>query len=94
MPLDNGQQNQISNALAICKKIVTEFQPQIQLLNYNWNGAPGWSASIQQADLDAVAQFKGITKAQLTNAIAALTGSLTTAFSAAQSNLNDGATRG
>jgi hypothetical protein len=63
----------VTQAAAVCKKILTELEPALAQFREIYDAAGGVKETLTQEDLDAVASFSGLSKAQVDNALYALT---------------------
>lgn len=72
------ESNTISLSLQAAKKVLDELKPIIDRLNIIYDSAGGVKETITQEELDAVASFSGLTKAQLDDGMFALTAVLRT----------------
>ncbi len=68
--------NTISRGLAAAKKVLEELKPVIDALNIIYDSEGGAKTTITQEDLDGVASFSGLTKAQLDDGMWVLTATL------------------
>jgi hypothetical protein len=87
MSLSTEQQNLINRMANICKLAVEQLQPVISEINAIWNASGGPASTIQQADLNSVSAYSGLTTTQLNNAQFGLNSTLLTALNSAQGSL-------
>lgn len=76
MALNQEQLNAISTSMQTAKQLLTQLKPTLDLLNVTMNAAGGLLATVQQADLDAVPAYSGITVQQLKDGVFPLTGAV------------------
>lgn len=79
--------NTVSRGFQAAKLVLEELKPAIDQLNIIYDSVGGAKQTIDQAGLDAVPAFSGITKAQLDDGIFALTATLRTAINNAFTQL-------
>lgn len=92
MPLNSVEQNIISKAFQAAETLRV-LKGTLDEINYFYNGAPNFKNIIVQGDLDLISSYGGITKADLDNVMAALTGTVYTDINAAYNNLMLGSPR-
>lgn len=63
----------VTQAAAVCKKVLTELEPALSQFREIYDAGGGVKSTLTQADLDGVASFSGLTKAQVDDALYALT---------------------
>lgn len=87
MALSVMGQNTIFAAASLAKQLNQQIGPILAQFNVLYNSVGGLKTTIVQADLDAVPALSGLTKAQLDNAMADLTGAISTALTNAATDL-------
>jgi hypothetical protein len=85
--------NTVSRAFVVAKKILDEVKPAIDSLNVIYDSQGGVKSSVTQEELDAIASFSGITKAQLDDGLYALTAGIKGVVDGAFSQLSQLAAR-
>lgn len=83
MAMNALQQNTVTLSMDAAKIIVEQLSPLIDRLDKVYNSQNGVKTTIDQAGLDSVSSFSGLTKAQLDNGIYALTATLKSSIDAA-----------
>jgi hypothetical protein len=73
MPLSQLERDVIAKGCATCKQVLLDLQPKIAAMNEIYNATGGASSTITQGELDEEAALSGLTKAQLDDALFALT---------------------
>lgn len=78
------EQNTVSIAMKNAKTLIEQIKPVLDELNVLYDSDGGLKTTINQAKLDSVASFSGLTKTQLDDGMYALTstirGDLATAY--------------
>lgn len=87
MPLSVLEQTTINRAIALARKVVEEVYPALKELNVSYNASGGVSSTITQTELDANPDLSGLTKAQLDDALYALTSGILGAIDTGYSQL-------
>lgn len=88
MPMTALEKNTVSRGLAAARLATEQLKPVLDSLNVIYDGNGGAKTTIDQAGLDAVASFSGLTKAQLDDGMYALTATLKSAIDAAYTQLS------
>lgn len=74
MAINAMESDTVSRACALAKLLVTVVKPEIDRLNIDYDTATvGVKATLTQEELDSVASFSGLTKAQLDDGLYAMT---------------------
>ncbi len=94
MAITTLEQNTVSNGCRIAARILRDVYPFLNELNIIYDSTGGVKETITQAELDSVAAFSGLTKAQLDDGMFALTSTLRTAILNAYAQLAEIAARG
>ena|SRR5271166_236072 len=94
MALTNAKTVQVNLAMAVAANLVRNIKPQLDYLNETFNSTGGLLTQIVQADLDANPNWSGLTVAQLSNGVFALTSTLATALASGYPNLAEMAAKG
>lgn len=81
MALTALEQNTVIRGLQIAKKVIEELKPAVDALNIIYDAEGGVKTTLTQEDLDGVAIFSGLTKAQLDDGMYVLTAVLKTDIS-------------
>lgn len=87
MALTTQELTQITRAIQLAKQLLERVQPLIAEANVAFNAAGGILSTIQQGDLDGSTALAGMTTAQLSNGVFALTSTVATALATAQTAL-------
>lgn len=77
------ESNTVSRGLAAAKLVVQSLYPVLHELNIIYDSAGGVKSTLTQEELDSVASFSGLTKAQLDDGMYALTATLKAAVEGA-----------
>jgi hypothetical protein len=83
----------ITQAAAVCKKILHELEPALAQFREIYDAGGGVKETLTQEDLDGVASFSGLTKAQCDDALYALTALLLPAIEQSTTALSQLAAR-
>lgn len=94
MALSVLEKSTIGEGIQACRKVVNEIEPLLQRLNVVYDSDDGVKETTTQANLDLVPEYSGLTKAQLDDAMFALTSTLRTAINNAYTQLVHLASRG
>lgn len=76
MALNALEQNTVSKGMAAAKMVIEQLYPVLKELNIIYDSQGGVKTTIDQAGLDGVASFSGLTKQQLDDGMFALTATL------------------
>lgn len=80
MALNALEQNTISRAKHMARKLLEEVKPIIDGLNIAYDGSGGVKSTVDQADLDSDPSLSNPTKAQLDDALYVMTDTIRTAL--------------
>lgn len=81
------EQNTVSRGASAALLIVEQIYPALKRLNIDYDSSGGVKETLTQAELDSIASFSGLTKAQLDDGMFALTSTLRTDIETAFSQL-------
>jgi hypothetical protein len=73
MALTTLEQDTLAKSFAVAKTLLNDLQPKLQGLNEIYNSAGGVKTTLEQADLDALAELSGLTVAQVDAGLNAMT---------------------
>lgn len=93
MALNGMQIAVITESFRDCKQLTDALLPSLQRLNIIGNAAGGLLANLQQADLDAVNAFSGITVQQVKDVFFVLTGAVLNDVNNSLAQLQQGSAR-
>jgi hypothetical protein len=93
MALSKLGQDAVSRACQTAQVVLETVKPVLDALDILYNSAGGLKSTIQQADLDAIPSFSGLTKQQLDDGLFALTATLKTDITNAFTQLEQLAAR-
>lgn len=93
MTLNTLELKNIKDAAKLAKFFLQTAKPRIDALNIDYDASGGTKSTIDQAGLDAEPSLSGITKAQLDDALYALTSSLKGVLDSSYSQLEKLASR-
>lgn len=94
MALTRLEQDTVTRGMAAARVVLDQLKPVLDALNVVYDSEGGAKTTITQEDLDGVANFSGLTKAQLDDGLYALTGTLRPAINNAYTQLAQLAVRG
>ena len=73
MAITTLEYDAVTQAAAVCKKVLTELEPALAQFREIYDAAGGVKSTLTQEDLDGVPAFSGLTKVQVDDALYALT---------------------
>lgn len=73
MPMSQLERDTLSKSFAVAKTLLLDLQPKLAGLDQIYNSAGGVASTLTQAKLDEVAELSGLTVAQVTDGLYALT---------------------
>ncbi len=88
------EQDTVSRGIATAAKVLRDIYPLVKELNILYDSTGGVKDTLTQPDLDGVASYSGITKAQVDDGMFVLTSTLRTAIESAYAQLAELAARG
>jgi len=94
MSITTLESNTVSNGIKACNLVLQQLKPLLDSLDAIYNAAGGVKETLTQDDLDGVTSFSNLTKAQVDDAMYALTSSIKGAIDSAYSQLAELAARG
>lgn len=87
MSLSALGQNTVTRGINAAKYLIEVLKPVLDELNIIYDASGGLKSTIVQSDLDGIASFSGLTKAQLDDGMFALTSTIKTGLTNAYSQL-------
>ncbi len=93
MAITTLEQNTVTKGANAAKLVIEQLKPAIDALNIIYDSQGGIKETLTQGELDSVASFSGITKAQVDDGMFVLTSTLRTAINTAYSQLAELAAR-
>lgn len=93
MPMTTLEQDTISKTFAVAKKLLLDLQPQLASLRELYDSAGGVKTTLTQEEMDEVPALSGLTKAQLDDALFAMTSGILPAIEAGFPALSQSAAR-
>ena len=93
MPMSQLEADTISKSCAVAKTLLLDLLPKLQGLQAIYDSAGGVKTTLTQAEMDEVAVLSGLTKAQLDDALFAMTGAILTGITNAYPGLAQVAAR-
>ncbi len=94
MAISTLEQNTVTQGLRTAKLVIEKLAPVLNELNVIYDAGGGVKETLTQPELDSVAAFGGITKAQLDDGMFALTSTLKNDITNAYAQLTQLAARG
>jgi hypothetical protein len=73
MPITALEKDTLARSFAVSKTLLNDLQPKLQGLNEIFNSEGGVKTTLEQADLDELAELSGLTVEQVSAGLNALT---------------------